>query len=115
MAYCQPSPVGCLGRYRDPEYAERSCGVRYDASGGHSASGVDVIGLRGLHGWQRRPGWSLGLVARSPELAASVLFAGATVTELSQAYWPTRLFLGRFDVFDILAFAVGIGACYAVG
>jgi hypothetical protein len=72
------------------------------------------IGLRGLDGWQRGRRWSLKLLACSPELAAGVLFAGATMTELSQAYWPTRLFRGRYDSLDVLAFAVGIGACYVV-
>jgi hypothetical protein len=41
-----------------------------------------------------------------------MLFAGATATELSQAFWPSKMFRGTFDPLDILAFAAGIGACY---
>ena len=70
------------------------------------------IGVRGLDGWQRNRMWSLGRWARNPEIVATILFVGATATELSQAHWPSRMFRGRFDPIDILAFAVGIGSCY---
>jgi hypothetical protein len=70
------------------------------------------IGLRGLDGWQRGQRWSLGLLTRNPEVTAGVLIAGSTMTELSQKYWPVRPFQGTFDAIDVLAFAVGIGACY---
>lgn len=72
------------------------------------------IGVRGLDGWQRNRTLSLGPVARSPEAAGGLLFVGATATELSQAYWPSKMFRGTFDPFDILAFAAGIGICYLV-
>ena len=51
-------------------------------------------------------------VGRSPELAASALFIASTATELQQLLWPSGFFAGRFDPIDILAYAVGIGACY---
>ena len=70
------------------------------------------IGLRGLDGWQRDRSWSFGRLAGSPEIAGGVLFAGAVATELSQAYWPSKMFRGTFDPLDILAFAAGIGICY---
>ena len=70
------------------------------------------IGLRELDGRPHGRRWSLGRLARSPEIAGALLFAGATATELSQAYWPSKMFRGTFDPIDIFAFAAGIGACY---
>lgn len=69
------------------------------------------IGLRGLHGPQAN---FLGrYFAATPERAALVLFGGSTLTELSQLGWPRGFFAGTFDPYDILAYAVGVGACYA--
>ncbi|MEO7996579.1 MAG: hypothetical protein ABI852_03995 [Gemmatimonadaceae bacterium] len=53
--------------------------------------------------------WSLG---RSPEFAAGSLFIASALSEVSQYYWPTGLFRGRFDPLDILAYAVGLVAVY---
>lgn len=53
--------------------------------------------------------WSLG---RSPEFAAASLFIASALSEVSQYYWPSGLFRGRFDPLDILAYAVGLIAVY---
>ena len=52
-------------------------------------------------------------VGRTPETAALTLFVASTLTEISQIRWPHGLFAGRFDPHDILAYACGVGACYA--
>jgi hypothetical protein len=70
------------------------------------------IGLRGLHG-TRGPSTLGRLFASTPERAAVVLFGGSTLTELSQIWWPHGLFSGTFDPYDILSYAIGVGACYA--
>jgi hypothetical protein len=50
---------------------------------------------------------------RTPELAAATIFSGSTITEVSQIYWPRGVFAGRFDLLDIAAYGVAIGAAYA--
>lgn len=68
------------------------------------------VSLRGLHGASPN---ALGrLFASTPERAALVLFGGSTLTELSQIWWPHGFFGGTYDPYDILAYAVGVGACY---
>ena len=52
------------------------------------------------------------LVGATPERAATMLFVGSSVTELTQIYWPSGLFAGRFDPLDIAAFALGILPLY---
>jgi len=52
------------------------------------------------------------LLGTSPERAALFLFLASTATELSQFFWPTGLFPGRFDLLDIAAYAVGILPLY---
>ena len=52
-------------------------------------------------------------IGSTPETCALVMFTGSTFTEISQYYWPHGIFNGYFDPLDILAFAVGVGACYA--
>src|SRR5678815_674897 len=42
-------------------------------------------------------------LGRSPELAASSIFIGSSLTELSQLYWPKGIFPGTFDPVDIAA------------
>ena len=61
------------------------------------------------------PGSSLlrSTVGRTPERAALILFVASTLTEVSQIYWPHGLFAGRFDPYDILAYAFGVGVCYS--
>jgi hypothetical protein len=50
----------------------------------------------------------------TPERAAMVIFLAAALTEVSQRYWPAGVFPGRFDPLDIVAYAVGVGTCYAI-
>ena len=69
------------------------------------------IGLRGLHG--KRPNALGRYFAATPERAALVLFGGSTLTELSQIWWPHGFFSGTYDPYDIVAYAIGVGACYA--
>lgn len=68
------------------------------------------IGLRGLHG--RRPNPLGRYFGATPERAALVLFGGSTLTELSQVWWPHGFFAGTYDTYDIVAYAVAVGACY---
>ncbi len=71
------------------------------------------VGLRGLHG-PRRPKALGRFFAATPERAALVLFGGSTLTELSQIWWPHGVFRGTYDPYDIVAYGVGVGACYAL-
>jgi hypothetical protein len=48
----------------------------------------------------------------TPERAATVLFVGSCATEITQIYWPSGLFRGRFDPLDIAAFAIGLLPLY---
>jgi hypothetical protein len=48
------------------------------------------------------------LAGASPERAAVLLFAGSTATEVTQIFWPSGPFSGRFDPLEIVAFAAGI-------
>jgi len=50
----------------------------------------------------------------TPERTAAVIFLASVLTEVSQRYWPAGLFRGRFDPLDIVAYAVGVGTCYAI-
>ena len=52
------------------------------------------------------------LLGATPERAATVLFLGSTATEMTQIFWPTGLFSGRFDPLDIGAFGLGILPLY---
>lgn len=54
------------------------------------------------------------LLGATPERAAIVLFVGSTATEISQIFWPSGLFSGRFDPLDIGAFALGILPLYLI-
>jgi hypothetical protein len=69
------------------------------------------IGLRGLRG--SRPTAFGRYLGATPERAAVVLFGGSTLTELSQIWWPQGFFAGTYDSYDIVAYAIGVGACYA--
>ena len=69
------------------------------------------IVARGLDGYGRES-WLVRIFGARPEKAALVIFVAGALTEVSQRYWPGGLFAGRFDPFDILAYAVGIGVCY---
>ena len=70
------------------------------------------IGLRGLHG--ARPNALGRFFAATPERAALVLFGGSTLTELSQIWWPHGFFSGIYDSYDIVAYSIGVGACYVL-
>lgn len=54
------------------------------------------------------------ILGATPERAATILFVGSSATEITQIYWPSGLFAGRFDPFDIAAFAIGILPLYLV-
>jgi hypothetical protein len=53
-------------------------------------------------------------VGRSPETTGSLVLGGAVLTELSQFFWPNGVLRGTFDPWDLLAYAIGVGVCYAV-
>ena len=67
---------------------------------------IHLRGLAGHHHVLHR------YVGKTPEVTASVLFIATTATEFSQLWWPRGFFAGRFDVLDIAAYALGVGACY---
>lgn len=71
------------------------------------------VGARALYSPRGRVTWFQRAIGSSPELAASSLFVASTLTEISQRFWPRGVFSGRFDPLDILAYAGGLGACYA--
>jgi hypothetical protein len=54
------------------------------------------------------------ILGATPERAAIILFVGSSITELTQIFWPSGLFSGRFDPLDIAAFAIGIVPLYLV-
>ena len=51
-------------------------------------------------------------IGTSPERAAILLWMASTATEISQRFWPHGPFSGRFDPWDIVAYAAGIVPCY---
>jgi hypothetical protein len=61
---------------------------------------------------RERKSWLKKMIGASPELAAGVLFLASALTELSQYYWPKGLFSGVFDIGDVLAYGIGLLACY---
>jgi hypothetical protein len=68
------------------------------------------VGFRGLDG--HPPRLFASTLGRTPEIAALSLFAASAATEVSQLFWPHGIFSGHYDPLDILAYAVGISACY---
>jgi hypothetical protein len=48
----------------------------------------------------------------SPERASISIFIVGVLMELKTLYWPHGPFAGTFDPMDILAYAVGLIACY---
>ncbi len=69
------------------------------------------IVVRGLH----KPAYRTQLtkyLGRRPEITAMVILGGSIATEICQRYWPSGLFAGRYDPYDIVAFGVGVGICY---
>lgn len=81
---------------------------------------ADVVGpawlyivFRGLAEPEKRT--RLGrFLGATPERAATILFVGSSATEITQIYWPSGLFAGRFDPLDIAAFAIGLLPLYLV-
>ena len=70
--------------------------------------------FRGLYSRNGRHTLVQRTLGRTPELAAVSLFVASALTEVSQFYWPRGFFSGRFDVLDLLAYAVGLAVCYVV-
>ena len=70
------------------------------------------VAARGLQSDGRRSTFIQRTIGRTPELAAVSLFTASALTELSQRYWPHGIFRGRFDPLDVLAYGVGLTACY---
>ena len=70
--------------------------------------------VRGLYPVRQTPGVLQRTIGRTPAIAAIVLFTASAATEISQRYWPHGIFPGRFDPFDLIAYAAGVGGCYAV-
>ena len=50
---------------------------------------------------------------RSPERAFISVFLIGAITELKTLYLPTGIITGRFDPMDIVAYAAGMGVCWA--
>jgi len=81
---------------------------------------ADVVGpawlyivFRGLAEPEKRT--RLGrFLGATPERAATILFLGSSATEITQIYWPSGIFAGRFDPLDIAAFAIGLLPLYLV-
>lgn len=73
------------------------------------------IVLRGL--WTNREVKRLAIfiwLGATPERSGIFLFLASTLTEVSSYYWPHGPFPGTFDTLDILAYGLGILACYIV-
>lgn len=81
---------------------------------------ADVVGpawlyvvFRGLAEPEKRN--RLGrFLGATPERAATILLVGSCATEITQIYWPSGLFAGRFDRLDLAAFAIGLLPLYLV-
>jgi hypothetical protein len=70
------------------------------------------VAFRGLYSEHGRRTLLQRVFGRTPEVAALSLFVASALTEISQFYWPRGLFSGRFDTWDIFAYAFGLAACY---
>ena len=71
------------------------------------------IAARGLYSPRSRETLIQRIIGRTPEFAALSLFFASALTELSQVFWPHGIFSGRFDPFDMVAYASGLAVCYA--
>ncbi|MEO5815622.1 MAG: hypothetical protein ABIT20_10120 [Gemmatimonadaceae bacterium] len=71
------------------------------------------VAARGLYSSHGRTTLVQRTIGATPEIAAVTLFVASALTEVSQYFWPTGIFRGRFDPLDILAYACGLVACYA--
>jgi len=68
--------------------------------------------LRGVADRDPRPTLLRRWFGRTPERAGTVVFLASAGTEWSQRNWPRGVFSGRYDPWDIAAFALGIVLCY---
>ena len=48
----------------------------------------------------------------TPGRAGAALFLASAATEVCQYFWPTGIFRGRFDPWDLVAFGAGLAGCY---
>ena len=71
------------------------------------------VEIRGLYA-PGRANWRTRLIGCSPERTALVLFAASAAAEGGQYLKTWTHFPGVFDIYDLIAYAVGIGACYCV-
>jgi hypothetical protein len=69
------------------------------------------IVARNLHQGARRT-WVGRTIGRTPETALAAIFVASALSEVSQYFWPHGIFSGRFDPWDLAAYAAGTGACY---
>jgi hypothetical protein len=53
-------------------------------------------------------------LGKKPERAAAFFFLASAATELTQIVWPHGLFAGRFDPWDIAAYALGLIVVYLI-
>ena len=71
------------------------------------------VEIRGLYA-PGRSDWRTRLIGCSPERTAVVLFVATAAAEGGQCFKTWTHFPGVFDIYDLIAYAVGIGACYGV-
>lgn len=72
------------------------------------------VAWRGLHASRGRTTLIQRSLGSSPERAASSLLVASAITEFSQLAWPRGLFSGRFDWWDLVAYASGLAVCYVL-
>jgi hypothetical protein len=51
----------------------------------------------------------LGWLRQSPVRLGLAIYAGSTITEISQYFWPHGLFPGTFDWYDLFCYVLGMG------
>jgi hypothetical protein len=71
------------------------------------------VEFRGLYA-PSRSNWRTRLIGCSPERTALVLFVATAAAEGGQYFNTWTHLPGVFDMYDLIAYAVGIGACYGV-
>lgn len=71
------------------------------------------VEFRGLHAPKRSIRGACW-IGRSPERAALALFSATAAAEFGQYFKAWTHLPGVFDIYEIVAYAAGIGACYAV-
>ena len=104
-----------LGPVRDGRRSTREVGLIWVFAG--AASAVAFLEPRDGH-FLTSPLMPVTTAAVAGALASGIfsglfrLLRRVAVTEVSQRYWPHGVFPGRFDVLDVVAYAVGLAACY---